>query len=89
MLGSRSIDMGSMDRLEAWLKADKKCPPVLYRPQQAATTDEEDFGRGFEKVRRELRRVGRRMLELSAALDDLRRRSELVPTTSQATDSQR
>lgn len=66
--------MGSRDRLEAWLKADEECPPVLYRPRTTTmTTDEDDFGRAFEKVRRELRRVGRLILEVSTKLDSLRR----------------
>ena len=73
MLGSPSIDMGGMERLEAWLKADEECPPVLYRPAKTVSVpDDDDLGRGFAIVHRELRRVGRLMLELSKKLDALR-----------------
>jgi hypothetical protein len=66
--------MGSSERLEAWLKADKEYPPVLYRPATALiTSDDGDLGRPVEKVRRELRRCGRLILEISTKLDLLRR----------------
>jgi hypothetical protein len=66
--------MGSLDRLEAWLRADEECPPVLYRPETTAmTADTDDFGPAFEKVRAELRRVGRLLLELSSKIDFLAR----------------
>ena len=65
-----------MERLEAWLRDEQECPPVLYRPEATATaTDADNFSRGYEKVRRELRRVGRLMLHLSKQLDALKRES--------------
>ena len=64
--------MGTRERLEAWLESEKECPPVLYRPETTATTtDADDFGRGYQGVRRELRRVGRLLLTLEEHIDAL------------------
>ena len=72
--------MGRMERLEAWLRDEQQCPPVLYHPEATvANTGVDDSGRGFQMVRRELRRVGRLALELHRKLDSLAVRDAVRP----------